>query len=58
MRTPVYVKMNAKDQLLLLEGVGRQLSIISVGVDPSSTVMVSPNVCVPVMQARLIHSEP
>ena len=61
MRTPVYVKMDARDPLLLSEGVCHQLGIIryhpSVGADPPVTQSSSDfEARVPVVRVKLIHS--
>ena len=60
MRTPVYVKMDAHDSLLLSEGVCHQLGIIKyhprVGVDPPTIQSSSPDAHVPVVRVGLIHS--
>ena len=69
MRTPVYVKMDAHDPLLLSEGVYHQLGIISYhpSVDthdplppapPQAPVLqdVPPEVVVPVMRVKLIQT--
>ena len=59
MRTPVYVKMDARDPLLLSEGVCHQLGIIkyhpSIGADPPVT-QSSLDAHVPVIRVKLIHS--
>lgn len=61
MRTPVYVKMDAKDQLLLSEGVCNQLRIItyhSVVSDTQHDVpdQLSPSVTVPCVRVKLLHT--
>ena len=59
MRTPVYLKMDAHDPLLLSEGVCRQLGIISYH---SSVALQQPAVkqqmfsTVPTVRVRLVHS--
>lgn len=60
MRTPVYVKMDAPDPLLLSEGVCHHLGIVkyhpSVGADPPATQSSSPDAHVPIVRVKLIHS--
>ena len=61
MRTPVYVKMDARDPLLLSEGVCHQLGIIryhpSVGADLPVTQSSSDSEArIPVVRVKLIHS--
>ena len=60
MCTPIYVKMDARDSLLLSEGVCHQLGIIQyhpdVGANPHPTQSESPDAHVPVVRVKLIHS--
>ena len=59
MRTPVYIKMDASDPLLLSEGVCHQLGIITypnVGADPPRTPGTSPRAHVPAVRVKLIQS--
>ena len=57
MHTLVYVKMDAPDPLLLLEGVCHYLGIVKyhpkVGADPPSS---SPDDHIPIVRVKLIHS--
>ena len=61
MCTPVYVKMDAKDQLLLSEGVCNQLRIITYHSAVSDTQhdvpdQLSPSVTVPCVRVKLLHT--
>ena len=60
MRTPVYVKMDARDPLLLSEGVCHQLGIIRyhlrVAADPPLVQDGPTRAHVPVVRVKLIHS--
>ena len=66
MNTPVYVKMDAREQLLLSEGVCRQLGIIRYhpSVKPHKAIELGENVevgtkdvaCVPTVRVKLVQS--
>ena len=63
MTTPVYVKMNAKEQLLLSEGVCRQLGILSYhpNVKPRKVTKgdqpsAEGTACVPTVRVKLMQS--
>ena len=65
MKTPVYVKMDAKEQLLLSEGVCRQLGIVTYhrDVEPGQKVAgdergngVGGEVCIPTVRVTLVQT--
>ena len=56
MITPVYIKMDAKEQLLLSEGVCRQLGIVSYHPDVKSRCKKGKDAQVPLVRVRLTRS--
>ena len=56
MKTPVYVKMDAREQLLLSEGVCRQLNIVRYHEQVVPGDNQKPEVCIPMVRVRLVQT--